>query len=222
MDSAATEAQVIEYLRNNNDFFEKHTELLADIQLPHQSGQAISLVEKQVSVLRDRNMDMRHRLSKLLENAKENDKLFDKTKRLVLSMLSANSLSGALGSLILSFDQDFRIHYTRVILFDREACDNVPDQAKFIPLNDCRSTLGNIIKQNKAVCGQLSPQELSALFDSDAKHVGSAAVVPLTHGNTFGLLAIGNRDPQYYRTSMGTLFLGYIAEILNRTLPRFK
>jgi len=34
------------------------------------------------------------------------------------------------------------------------------------------------------------------------------------------VLAIGHTDPNYYRSSMGTLFLSYIAEVLNRIIPR--
>jgi uncharacterized protein YigA (DUF484 family) len=36
-----------------------------------------------------------------------------------------------------------------------------------------------------------------------------------------GVLAIGSRDPQHYKSSVGTLFLSYIADVLSRLLPRF-
>ena len=83
--------QVAEYLRSNPDFFKQQPGLLADLTLPHESGNAISLVERQVSILRERNMDMRHRMSSLLDNARDNDRLFDKTKRLVLALLEGKS-----------------------------------------------------------------------------------------------------------------------------------
>lgn len=35
------------------------------------------------------------------------------------------------------------------------------------------------------------------------------------------MLAIGSPDPQHYKSSLGTLFLGYVAEVLARVLPRF-
>jgi uncharacterized protein YigA (DUF484 family) len=49
--------------------------------------------------------------------------------------------------------------------------------------------------------------------------VGSVAAVPLRYDNLYGILAVGNSDPNFYKSSMGTLFLSYIAEILNRVLP---
>jgi uncharacterized protein len=53
------------------------------------------------------------------------------------------------------------------------------------------------------------------------EQIGSTAVVALIHQGLHGVLAIGSRDPQYYKSSVGTLFLSYIAEVLARVLPRF-
>ena len=72
---------VATYLRQNTDFFINKPSLLADLTLPHERGGAISLVERQVSILRERNMDMRHRLTHLIDNARINDVLFEKTKK---------------------------------------------------------------------------------------------------------------------------------------------
>lgn len=212
-----SDAEVARYLAETPDFFERHLDLLADLQLPHDSGHAISLIERQVSVLRDRNMDMRHRLSKLLDNARDNDKLFDKTKRLVLALLEGRKAEDSINSLFYSFDKDFQIHFTRLILFRPQA--GKLGQARCVTLIDAKTPLAKILKTQKAMCGQLGNEEKAYLFGEQAPIVGSAAVVPLVHGTIFGVLAIGNRDAGYYRSSMGTLFLSYIAEILNRTLP---
>ncbi len=216
---ALSEAQVVEFLREKPDFFVKHPNLLADLRLPHKSGDAISLVERQVAVLRERNMDMRHRLNKLLDNARDNDRLFDKTKRLMLALLDGQDLGDIVDALYYSFDNDYKIHYTSLILFGDS--DKIPSsEARVVRLNEAREQIGKILKSNRPVCGQLSEQELTFLFTDNATDIGSAAIVPLVHGNSFGLLAIGNRDPQYYSSSMGTLFLSYIAEVLNRLLPK--
>lgn len=212
--------QVADYLVEHPDFFVHNRALLADLNLPHESGPAVSLVERQVSVLRERNMDMRHRLSKLLDNARENDKLFDKTKRLVLALLEGHDLGDIVDALFYSFDKDYEIHYTTLLFFGHE--DKLPSsQARVVPITAAREHIGPLLKNNRAMCGTLGDAELQFLFGKDADHIGSVATVPLIHGNAFGLLAIGNRDPHYYRSSMGTLFLGYIAEVLNRLLPAY-
>lgn len=213
-----TDEQVAQYLEAHPDFFVQHRKLLADLELPHESGPAVSLVERQVSVLRERNMDMRHRLSKLLDNARENDKLFDKTKRLVLALLEGRDMGDIIDALCFSFDQDFNIHYTSILLFGHE--DRVPSsQARVVTIGEARQHIAPLLKNNRAMCGTLGEGELRFLFGDNAHQIGSVATVPLVHGNAYGLLAIGNRDPHYYRSSMGTLFLGYIAEVLNRLLP---
>lgn len=211
--------QVAAYLEANPNFFMQHQDLLAELSLPHESGSAVSLVERQVSILRERNMDMRHRLSKLLDNARDNDKLFDKTKRLVLSLIEGQDMGDVIDALHYSFDKEFNIHFTSLILFGNP--DKIPSsQARVITMGEARENIGSLIKSNRAICGVLGAPELKFLFGEQAQEIGSVATVPLMHGSAFGLLAIGNRDVNYYKSSMGTLFLGYIAEVLNRLLPR--
>lgn len=218
--AAITEEVVAEYLAKHPDFFIKHRELLGNLELPHESGSAVSLVERQVSVLRERNMDMRHRLSKLLDNARENDKLFDKTKRLILALLEGRDLGDIVDALFFSFDRDFGIHYTSMLLFGNP--ERLPSsQARVVSIGEAREHIAPLLKNNRAMCGSLGDEELLFLFGTDSHHIGSVATVPLVHGNAFGLIAIGNRDPHYYRSSMGTLFLGYIAEVLDRLLPQY-
>ncbi len=212
--------QIEAYLREHPDFFEQHHELLAELTLPHESGSAVSLVERQVAILRERNMDMRHRLSKLLDNARDNDKLFDKTKRLVLGLLEGLDMGDIIDALHYSFDKDFNIHFTSVILFGN--AEKIPSsQARIVSIAEAREHLGPLLKNSRAVCGTLGTKEMQFIFGEHADEIGSVATVPLIHGSVFGLLSIGNRDPQYYRSSMGTLFLSYIAEVLNRLLPKY-
>lgn len=212
--------QVVAYLQANPEFFVQQPQLLAELQLPHDSGGAVSLVERQVAILRERNIDMRNRLSKLLDNARDNDRLFDKTKRLVLSLLEGQDMGDIIDALYYSFDKEFGIHFTSVILFGN--ADKIPSsQAQVVSMNAAREKVASLMKSNRAICGALGSEELGFLFGTHAAEVGSVAVVPLVHGSAFGLLAIGNRDANYYRSSMGTLFLNYIAEVLNRLLPKY-
>lgn len=211
--------QVAAFLQANTHFFEAYPDLLAELSLPHESGGAVSLVERQIAVLRERNMETRHRLSKLLDNARDNDKIFDKTKRLVLTLLEGQDLGDIVDALYYCFDKDFAIQYTRLYFFGN--IDKIPSsQAHIVSFAAARDNIGSILKNNRAFCGSLGQKEMQFIFGKNADEINSVAIVPLMHGNAFGLLAIGNRDPHYYRSSMGTLFLGYIAEVLNRILPK--
>lgn len=215
-----SEADIKAYLRENPDFFENHPDLLETIQLPHESGKAVSLVERQVSVLRERNMEMRQRLNNLLEAARANDKLFEKTKRLVLTLLDARDLTTLVDTLYESLGTDYQLQYFSLVLLS----DNTqlpPNPARVVGLDEAQSQVGTLIRSNRAICGILRSDELEFLFGDAASEIGSVAAVPLTRGQSYGILAIGNSDPNYYRSSMGTLFLSYIAEVLNRILPKF-
>lgn len=210
---------VADYLRAHPDFFERHPEVLEQLQLPHQSGAAISLIERQVSVLRERNLDMRQRLNALLATARDNDKLFEKTKRLVLALLEANQLAEVVDALYHSLATDFDVPFYNLVLLG-EATALPVSGARVVGLDEAQQSIGALLRSNRAICGILRREELQFLFGDDAARVGSVAAVPLYRGRVFGVLAIGHGDPNHYRSSMGTLFLSYVAEVLNRVCPR--
>lgn len=214
------EEEVAQFLKNNPGFFLRREDLLCDMDLSHPSGGAISLMERQVSLLRERNMDIRSRLSNLLDNARNNDALFDKTKQLILSLLEAKTLDKLVSTLQTGLLNDFAMDNASIILFG---------EAKLLPqvsttvvsLDQAYQQIPALLKSNNASCGVLRPEELKFLFANNAEQVGSAAVVALNDGHHLGVLAIGSHDSHYFRSSMGTLFLVYIAEVLNRILPDF-
>lgn len=219
-DKEITEEDVAQYLRNHPGFFLKRDDLLMELELAHPSGKAVSLLERQVSLLRERNMDMRTRLSNLLDNARNNDSLFEKTKQLVLSLIEAQGIDAIVNSFNRSLLSDFKVDFSSVTLFGN------PEQyrsvaTRMVTIDQAYQQIPGLLKSNNATCGVLRPEELKFLFSDQAGQVGSAAVVPLSFGYPLGVIAIGSRDADYFRSSMGTLFLAYIAEVLNRLLPRY-
>ena len=78
-----------------------------------------------------------------------------------------------------------------------------------------------LLSEGKTVSGTLREHELDFLFGAEQrKQIGSTAVIALSHQGLHGVLAIASRDPAHYKSSVGTLFLTYIAEVLGRVLPR--
>jgi uncharacterized protein YigA (DUF484 family) len=204
--------RIAEYLRQHPDFFIDYENLLPDLALPHHTGEhAISLVERQVSVLRSRNRDVRQRLGRLLDTARDNDRLFQKTQKLVLAILEQRSVEGVVDAVESSLRDDYQVDACRLLLLDAETLAAAKEQ------------VGALLKASQPVCGHLRPQETEFLF-VDGGAVRSAAVTPIVSVGAarepIALLAIGSFDPEYYRTGMGTLFLTYVADILARVLPR--
>lgn len=224
--TALTDEQVTDYLRRNPDFLVDKPAVLAELNLPHQlGGKAVSLVERQVSVLRERNMDMRHRLNTLLDNARVNDLLFDKTKRLVLSLLDTDQFDDCLDALFFGLQNEFDISFSSLLLVNNEQQQFVSpanQQAKVVSLAEAEKYLSSIIHKPRAICGQIDEQEKHFIFDRNSNAIASTAIAPLKIDSRFlGLLAVGNADPDYYRSSMNTLFLNFIADTLSRLLSTY-
>lgn len=215
-----TEDDVAQYLKTHSGFFLKRDDLLMELKLAHPSGGAVSLLERQVSLLRERNMDMRTRHNNLLDNARSNDQLFDKTKQLVLALIEAQGLDALVNTFTRSLLTDFSMDFATLALIGNPKLHR-SISSRIVPVDDAYQQIPGLLKTNKATCGVLREEELQFLFAGQASQVGSAAVVPLSYGNPLGVIAIGSTDPQYFRSSMGTLFLGYIAEVLNRLLPKY-
>ena len=209
---------VAAYLRLHPEFFIDHDELIPELRIPHQRGDTVSLVERQVKLLRERNIEMRHRLAQLMDVARDNDRLFDKTRRLVLDLLDAGSLEEVVSCVEDSLRREFQVPFVSLSLFS----DIAMPVGRSVSSAEAHQAIGGLLSGGKTVCGVLREHELNFLFGSeDAAQVGSAAVVSLTHQGLHGVLAIGSADPQHYKSSLGTLFLGYIAEVLARVLPGF-
>ncbi|NKQ12412.1 DUF484 family protein [Pseudomonas sp. SST3] len=207
---------VAAYLRIHPEFFVDHDELIPELRIPHLPGGAVSLVERQVKLLRERNIEMRHRLSQLMDVARDNDRLFDKTRRLVLDLLDANSLEEIIGAVDESLRHEFQVPYVSLILFSESPLP----VGRSVTTAEAQQAIGGLLGTGKTVCGVLRPHELAFLFgEEESIDIGSAAVVALNQQQ--GILAIGSQDPQHYKSSLGTLFLGYIAEVLTRVLPHY-
>lgn len=215
----STEDIVRQFLRDNPAFLDDNPDILETLSLPHNSGKAVSLVERQVGVMRDRNKEMRNRLDKLLSTAHDNDLLFEKTKRLVLNLLEAKTLPAMVETVYDSLGKDFEIDfYSLTLLGDEESLPRT--MARVASVEKAGEQVGTLVDSNRAVCGVLREEEMTFLFGQKGLQVGSVAAVPLRYNTLYGILAIGNADPNFYKSSMGTLFLSYIAEVVNRLLPQ--
>lgn len=217
MSSEINESQVAEFLAQHPNFFSKHTHLLATLNVPHESGRAVSLVERQTSLLREKNQKLNEHLSDLVDAARYNDLQFDKTKRMVLSLLECLTVDDLAVAVEESLCGDFHGDTTALLLFSEK-----PLITNNIRVVDPRQLgpVASLVDSNLPSCGQLSRDQNAFVFDSQAIRVQSAAVVPLVQGETLGLLAIGSFEAGYFHSSQGTVFLSYVGEVLSRVLSR--
>lgn len=210
-----TEEDIVAYITEHPDFFIKHDEVLQLIKIRHESGKAISLIEHQLNRLRTRNQELQQQLGYLLETARENDRLFEKTRRLTLELLEAKNLEMLIGTLEDSLRHDFKIEHFSFILFNETPLP----AGHSCKLEEAQAKLGNLINSEKIKTGQFREPVLSFLF-GDNHRIQSAAIIPLTNNNTLGVLALGSISPFKYQHETGTLFLQQISDILCRILPK--
>ncbi len=207
--------QVAEYLLHNPDFFADRNALLMKLNLPHKRGTAISLVERQLTLLRERDTELHRRLDSLVDNAKNNERLFDRIRQLVLALLESRDTEQAIESLKDSLDHDFNIEFHNLILFSSQ-----PKTApvRFESRDIAESILGTALSEGNAFCGNLNKKQTEFLFGAKASEINSVAVAPLNFPEEIGILALGSREEHHFRATMGTLFVGYLGEVLSRVL----
>ncbi len=211
--------QVIEFLEANPTFFDQHPELLINLHVPHPTGTAVSLIEKQVDVLRQRNRQLDRKLIDLLEVARANEAAIDRIHQLTLAIVDAIDLHDLLTSLQDKLRNRFNADFVAIFLFvgDDDTLQGSP--AVRVDRDDPQlEHLQSILNDNKAVCGRLRPQQLDALFGDDAKEIGSTALVPLGQKAELGLFAIASRSEDQFGPNLGTSFLVRISELLSSRL----
>ena len=211
------ESQVAEYLAQHPDFFSRNVKLLEKLHVPHETGRAVSLIERQTTVLREKNQNLTAHLSDLIDIARHNDLQFEKTKRMVLALLEAETLDDIAVAIDESLCQDFASDSTALILFTSKPLD--VNNLRLM-LRDDATAISNLIGTNLPTCGRLSEAENQFIFADESVKVQSAAVIPLVQGETLGLLAIGSFDANYFSSSQGTVLLSYVGEVLSRVAYR--
>jgi len=217
MSQGINEQQVAEWLAANPDFFSRQSWLLEKLYVPHQSGTAVSLVERQTSMLRAKAQTLQTHLSDMIDAARHNDGQFEKTKRMVLSLLEADGFDEISIALEESLCGDFSGDEVELILFSDTPLD--VNNLRVLPRSQT-SLVQPLIETNLPSCGQFSDAMTRFLFRTPKEPVRSVAAVPLVKGETLGLLVIGSYDPHYFQSSQGTVFLAYIGEVLSRILAR--
>src|SRR5580704_11634106 len=117
------DTSVAEYLQTYPDFFERNSPLLIKLRLPHlrDVGATVSLVERQVEVLRERNQSLERKLKELVDVARANDGLADRIHRLSQRLIRAHNLLETINAVETSLREDFDAMHSVIVLFLDEA-----------------------------------------------------------------------------------------------------
>lgn len=210
--------EVARYLEDNPQFFEQHAELVTRLSLPHpHGGRTISITERQMISLRDKNRELAGKMDELLQFGEENDAISEKMHRLGVALVAATTLQSVLHTLNFHLRDDFAIPHVAVRLWQRPpSIDVLPE---FAAVSRDLQSFAETLTQ--PYCGPTAGFETMAWFGDASRHLRSQALIALRNGGgTLGLIALGSEDAQRFYAGMGTLYLERLGELVSAALNR--
>jgi uncharacterized protein len=220
MTATLNHEQVAQYLRDNPGFFDLHAELLSGITVQHaHGGRAISLVERQVEVLRERHKALEMRFAELMRAGQENEAIAARLQRWTRDLLRTRAESALPALVVDGLGTAFSVPQVALRLW--RIADAHKDQAFAEPVDDGVVRLADGFKQ--PYCGPNADFKPAAWLPGGGADTRSIALLPLRVGlapESFGLLVLGSPDPDRFQAALGTAFLERIAELASAALSR--
>lgn len=213
-----SEDSIVAYLQAHPDFFERHQSLLSNLRLPHRTGgPAVSLVERQVSVLRQRNLKLERKLRDLVEVARGNDQLASKIHALSLMLLHTTTRHETVTVLEEQLRTGFSADRTFLVLFDPTTDAREAESPFLRVVNREDPKLGSFktfLQSSTPRCGRIRDAQRHYLFGADDVEIGSVALVPLGPKCELGFMAVGARDADHFHPGKSIDFLNRLGELV--------
>ena len=216
--SAPFAEDVAEYLKSNPIFFEQYADLLAQIFVPHpHGGHTVSLAERQMLTLRDKNRQTETKLAELIAFGEENDAISEKVHRLAVGLIAAETFQAVIHLLNFHLRDDFSVPHVALRLWN--APDGVEDLPEFAAVSEELQVFAESL--NRPYCGSTAGFGRASWFGEHANHIRSQALIALRNGGgTIGMIALGSEEAQRFYADMGTLYLERLGEMVSAALAR--
>ena len=225
VDDSLSEESVRDYLLAHPDFFERNALLLGSLQLPHESGSAISLVERQVSVLRQKEIRLEQKLKELIGVARDNDLLAAKIHEFALQLITAEDLPATISAVEEAMRAGFDADHAVLVLFGNPGEFEDIDVGRFFRAlpreDDSLGPFATFLDGSGPRCGQVRDAQRDFLFPEAKDETGSVALVPLGQKSSIGFLAIGSADASRFHPGMSIDFLTRVGDLVSAALRRF-
>ena len=214
-----TEQAVADYLASHADFFAGHEALLKTLHLPHEAGGAISLIERQVALLREQSETQRNQLEELIAVARENDRLNTQLHQFTLRLMECQGLEGLLTLIVSRLRRDYAADVVCLHLLAPPIDEGLAGRDEFVRDPDAfRGPFQRQLSNGKPFCGRLKDEQRDTLFGDKPDLIGSAVVLPLGSDGRIGILAIGSSNASRFDSASDTSFLQRMAQIIAAAL----
>ena len=218
-DELADELQLISLLKDNGAIFQRHPELLETLDLSHETGGAVSLIERQVQVLREKNNQLDKRLCELMDVARDNERLAQSRHRIALNLLGAHDLNDVVSIVLDELSNELKADFAVVKLFtEKETWLKQYPQLFVATGSDGLNAFKTMRDHKNPVCGRGTDEQKTFLFVDDANQIKSVAIIPLTTGADLGLIGLGSEAISRFQASLGTQFLSQMGELVSAAL----
>jgi hypothetical protein len=209
---------VAAWLKANPDFFMDHADVFSAMRIPHpQGGHAISMVERQLISLRERNAQLEKRFTELIGYGQHNDGLIEKLHRLTLALLRAPNADITLDVVKESMRSDFAIPFTAVRWWGG-AIGESDLEASLACSPELRDYIAGL---DRPYVGPNAAHESRGWLGAGASEAKSFAYVPLVDGSVSGVLLLASDDAGRFTPDMATDVLLRLAHLATAALARF-
>ena len=214
------EESIAGYLQRNPEFFERHQAVLARLKLPHaRGGSAISLVERQIEVLREKLAGLEGKLAELVRVARANDAIAERLHRFTRRLLRSVPRGEMLARIESGLREDFDAFHAALVLIGAAPDPSAPRFVRALAADDPNlKSFESLFASGKPRCGQARDSQREFLFGPEGLEMGSVALVPLGDKGALGLLALGSADRDRFHPGMSTEFLARLAELIGDSL----
>jgi hypothetical protein len=219
-----TEDDIANYLANTPDFFSRHAQLLAAVQLSSPHGtRAVSLQERQAEMLREKIKALEHRLMDMVRHGNENVIIADRLHRWARNLFQVQSGRALPATIAAEIQSQFMVPQVAIKVWDVDSRYGAEVFAEGVS-EDAKSFASSL---TQPYCGVNSGFEAVNWLDDTAMAM-SVALIPLREGSAngtgpaFGMLVLASPDPQRFQSGMGTDFLERIAELASAALSRLR
>jgi uncharacterized protein YigA (DUF484 family) len=219
-----TEDDIANYLANTPDFFSRHAQLLAAVQLSSPHGtRAVSLQERQAEMLREKIKALEHRLMDMVRHGNENLIIADRLHRWARNLFQVQSGRALPATIAAEIQNQFMVPQVAIKVWDVDSRYGAEAFAEGVS-EDAKSFASSL---TQPYCGVNSGFEAVDWLDDTAMAM-SVALIPLREGSAngtgpaFGMLVLASPDPQRFQSGMGTDFLERIAELASAALSRLR
>lgn len=206
--------EIAAWLLDHPEFFVEHEWLLEHLSIPHDCGEAVSLIERQVALLRQTNQELCRQIERLVHVARFNDALLGHMHALTLALLQTDEVVDILATVETALRERFGVEWVtfRVLTAREAAC-----QAEVFADPQEAVAFAALQRHREVYVGPPDERELSLLFPEQTA-IRSWALVPFDQPLFQGVLALGSRDANRFHPDLGRVFLTRLGELIGTRL----